>query len=882
MNQPLQRVEELFQRAVDLPRDARADFLERESRDPELRERVQRLLRRHEEGESFVAPLLDPDQPPSEGPGTVIGRYKLLQHIGDGGFGSVYMAEQTEPVVRDVALKIIKLGMDTKQVVARFEAERQALAMMEHPNIAKVLDGGATETGRPYFVMELVRGISITEYCDQNKLKTRERLELFIEVCQAIQHAHQKGVIHRDLKPSNVLVTLHDGRPVPKVIDFGIAKAMHGRLTEKTLFTEFRQFIGTPAYMSPEQAGMSGLDIDTRTDIYSLGVLLYELLTGTTPFETRALLEAGYGEMQRIICEQEPHRPSARIRTQGSAEIACRRQLEVRSLSRLLRGDLDWIVMRTLEKERARRYDSAAALAADVERYLSDQPVLAGAPSAAYRAAKFVRRHRVAVGAGAAVLLALVAAVVGTGSGLAAALRERERAEEEAAAAQDARDESEAVTSFLTLMFESVHPQESGRDVTVREVLDQASERLGTAFPARPGVEARLRGALGVAYRQLGLLEDAEEHLPVAAEIRRRTGGSDDIDTLRATANLASLRLDQGRIEEAEELLREAVDGLSRTVGEDDPLTLGALTNLAVVHSRRIEDEEAVALHRRALEGQRRVQGPDHPDTLGALLNLADLLSGMDRLDEAEPLMREAVMGWERTHGPDQPGTLLALHNLALLELRLEHYEEAETIMRRVVEARRRVFGDRHPETLSALANLGYILAQRGDAAGAEDAWAEAWEGMRASLGDDHPTTVKIAIALTGAHGAQGWPSRGRPTVARIFESAAALAQRTDIQAFELNILAWNLLTVEPAELRDPATALALASKACEKERADGARELWQYLDTLAAAQHATGSHADALDTQREALRLLPATRVQERARFEERLREYEKAAGGL
>src|SRR5262245_9404349 len=303
MTQPIQRVEELFQRALDLPREARAAFLARECADAELRAQVERLLRRHEQGGSLVSPLADPGAPPSEGPGTVIGRYKLLQHIGDGGFGSVYMAEQTEPVVRKVALKIIKLGMDTKEVVARFEAERQALALMEHPNIAKVLDGGATETGRPYFVMKLVRGISITEYCDQNNLSPRERLDLFVEVCQAVQHAHQKGIIHRDIKPTNVLVTLHDGRPVPKVIDFGIAKAMHGRLTEKTLFTEFRQFIGTPAYMSPEQAEMSGLDIDTRTDIYALGVLLYELLTGTTPFDTKTLLEAGYGELQRMIRE---------------------------------------------------------------------------------------------------------------------------------------------------------------------------------------------------------------------------------------------------------------------------------------------------------------------------------------------------------------------------------------------------------------------------------------------------------------------------------------------------------------------------------------------------------------------------------------------------
>ena len=355
------------------------------------------------------------DMPPiAERPGQAIGRYKLLEEIGEGGMGVVYMAEQQEPVRRKVALKIIKPGMDTREVIARFEAERQALALMDHPNIAKVLDAGATDAGRPYFVMELVHGIPITEYCDQNNLTTRERLELFVQVCQAVQHAHQKGIIHRDLKPSNMLVTLHDGVPVPKIIDFGIAKAIDQQLTEKTLFTGFGQMIGTPLYMSPEQAELSGLDVDTRSDIYSLGVLLYELLTGSTPFDQERLREAGYDEIRRMIREEEPPRPSTRISTLGEAAttVSAHRKTDPAKLSQLLRGELDWIVMKALEKDRTRRYETASDFARDIQRYLHDEPVEARPPTLADRLAKWCRRHRPVVWAAGAVLgVALVASL---------------------------------------------------------------------------------------------------------------------------------------------------------------------------------------------------------------------------------------------------------------------------------------------------------------------------------------------------------------------------------------------------------------------------------------------------------------------------------------
>jgi len=399
----LRRIKPIFSEAIDKKGSDRESYLnEICGKDLELKAKVKALLGAHEKAGDFLeSPILDTDvildeSIVSEDSGTIIGRYKLLEKIGEGGMAVIYMAEQEEPIRRKAALKIIKLGMDTRQVIARFEAERQALAMMDHPNIAKVFDAGSTETGRPYFVMELVTGVCITEYCDKNRISINKRLKLFMSVCNAIHHAHQKGIIHRDIKPSNIMVTLHNGEPVPKVIDFGIAKAINQRLTEKTLFTRYAHMIGTPAYMSPEQAEMSDVDVDTRTDIYSLGVLLYELLTGATPFDKEELHKANLSEIQKIICEQEPNKPSTKLNAlkDSMAEIAECRQTNPEALSGLVRGDLDWIVMKCLEKDRTRRYETVHALVEDIERHLRNEPVLARSPSFAYRAQKFWMRHR--------------------------------------------------------------------------------------------------------------------------------------------------------------------------------------------------------------------------------------------------------------------------------------------------------------------------------------------------------------------------------------------------------------------------------------------------------------------------------------------------------
>jgi eukaryotic-like serine/threonine-protein kinase len=599
---------------------------------------------------SFHGPPIEQEETfPTEKAGQRIRRYKLLKQIGEGGCGVVYMAEQEEPVRRHVALKIIKPGMDTRSVIARFEAERQALAMMNHPNIAKVLDAGATDNGRPYFVMELVQGTRITDFCDERKFSTRARLELFIQICQAVQHAHQKGVIHRDLKPSNVLVTEQEGAAFPKIIDFGIAKATGERLTDKTIFTAFEKFIGTPTYMSPEQAGLGGLDVDTRSDIYSLGVLLYELLTGRTPFDVQDLRHAAIDEVLKTIREQEPQRPSTRLTTLAESErtvIAQLRQSDPGKLPKLLRGELDWIAMKALEKDRGRRYDTATALARDVQRHLNNEPVVARPPGNLYRFQKLIRRNRLAFAAGSVVVIALLG-----GLGIASWMLVRERealrlavAAREQAAAEGAK--SRQVSAFLENMLNGVEPSVAlGRDtVMLREILDKTAAQLGTELKDQPAVEAEL-------LYNLGDYEKAQTLLSRALTIQRALRGSESTNVISTLNLLGFTFFKPSKLEDAEKNYREALTLEAQVFKSDSPIMASTLDGLAGVLTYQNKLVEAEAMHRRALAIYKKLFGNENRSVAITLFNLSLTVLHQDRVPEAEALCREALAIQRKLYG---------------------------------------------------------------------------------------------------------------------------------------------------------------------------------------------------------------------------------------
>ena len=754
--------------------------------DADLREEIEQLLGADGEAEDFLfaetggaadSATSFAEFTPGEA-GERIGRYKLLQQIGEGGFGTVWMAEQIEPVSRRVALKIIKAGMDTREVIARFEAERQALAMMDHPNIAKVFDAGATDKGRPYFVMELVKGVPITKYCDDEHLGTRERLALFADVCSAINHAHQKGIIHRDIKPSNVMITLHGDKPVVKVIDFGIAKATQGKLTDKTLFTRFEQFIGTPVYMSPEQAATSGLDIDTRSDIYALGILLYELLTGKPPFDAKSLASAGYEEMRRIIREVEPLKPSTRLkelRTNSAAGDGAAKS-HISNLKSEIPADLDWIVMKAIEKDRTRRYETANGLALDIGRFLADEPVSATPPSAGYRFRKFARRNRTALRVAAGVAAVMVAATaVSTWQAIRATSAEKlatdrlaratgaeKLAKErlvEVAAERDAKEkalkDAEAISKFLGEVFESPDPARDGRTIKVMELLETAAKKLESDLTVQPGQRARLQSVLASTWQALGLYREAIVLEEKVLLYHRTASGAGHAETVTAMGQLATSCIYAGRFDEALHLQEEMLTRLREAFGTGHRGTIEGMrvmNNLANLYQEVGRMDEALKIYEFVLMRREEEFGREHLETVPVMHNLAYCYAGLGRATEALALQEEVLAIRRKLHGPEHPETLGAMHNLAMYYQDAVRDAEGLTLNEEVLTLRRKVLGPEHPDTLKTMGNLAYSYGAAGRLDEALKLQEEVLPLYRKANGAEHPNALLAAVNLSVAY----------------------------------------------------------------------------------------------------------------------------------
>jgi len=743
------RIEDLYQAAVAQPPERRAEFIEQACPgDPQLRAEVESLLKDAGESTSFLGDLL-PFAPGEAAAGAVIGVYHLLEPIGRGGMGEVWLAEQKQPVRRRVALKLIKAGMDTREVVARFESERRALALMDHPAIARVFDAGSTPHGRPYFAMEYVTGMPITHYCDQRKLTVRQRLELFVLVCDGVQHAHQKAIVHRDLKPSNILVGELDGKPAPRIIDFGVAKATAQRLTADTTLTRVGAIIGTPGYMSPEQADSAGVDVDTRTDVYSLGVVLYELLVGALPLDFRGTPADQF--LHRLREEDAPP-PSTRLRTLGdrTGSTARNRGVDGPTLARHLRGDLDAIALKALEKDRSRRYATPSELAADIGRYLRHEPVLARPASTGYRAWKYVRRHRLGVAFAAVLAILLVAGLAATSW---MALR-----------ASRAEREAEAVNSFLQndLLAQAGASKQSNPgtkpdpDLKVRTALDRAAARVAGKFDRQPEVEAAIRDTIGQTYVDLGLFPEARTQLQRALELRRRVLGPKNAKTLISLSHVGRVAYLQGKYPEAEALHKQALAMQSRVLGSDDPETLASMHSLAVDYVAQGKWAQGEALQNEALKLRRRVLGPEHPDTLRTMGGLAANYYEQGKYDQAVALYNQTLGIQRRVLGPEHPETLASMHNLATVYIDQGKYADAETLYSQTLEVRRRVLGLQHPETLTSMGNLAFVYIEQGKYAQAETLQHLTLETQRHVLGPEHPDTLISATLLGEVYCEQG------------------------------------------------------------------------------------------------------------------------------
>ena len=691
---------------------------------------------------------------PSVQPGAQIGHYHLLEKVGEGGMGEVWLAEQKEPVRRRVALKVIKAGMDSRDLIARFESERQALALMDHPAIAKVYDAGSSSDGLPYFVMEYVAGLPITGYCDKHKLSISDRLRLFVQVCGGVQHAHQKAIIHRDLKPSNILVKEEDGCAVPKIIDFGVAKALTQKLTEGTMYTKLGTLIGTAEYMSPEQADPSGEDIDTRADVYSLGVILFEMLVGVPPLDLKT---STFSEIIRRLREEDAPKPSSRFRTVSAqtAALVQNRGTSSPVYTKQLRGDLDAITLKALEKDRSRRYGSAAEFAADISRHLNCEPVLAVAPSLRYRLNKFARRNRGLMAAVATVAILLVVGTIVSVWLAVRAVRAERIAETEAATAK-------AVNEFLQddLLSQASATEQTGGtpepDIKVRTLVDRAAAHVSSKFRGQPLVESAIRDTIGATYRNLGLYSQADTQLQKAYDLSRQFRASNDVATFQVLSELASVKADEGNEAADVQLSKTVFERESQLLGDQDPRTVIAMQVLGVAYLNLDQYAAAEPLLTRALAIQSRTPGYDNLATLNTSDSLATLFIVQGKFREADALLARGLPSYRRLYGPEHPYTQREMFGLARVQFGEGKYPQAEDLVRQIAAAIQKSEGPTHPHTLSVLALLGRIYSEEGKFAEAESLLEQTAHTYADTIGPDKPITLRTRSYLANAYDLQG------------------------------------------------------------------------------------------------------------------------------